>query len=71
MNVLGIDIGGSGIKGAPIDTNTGVLLAERFRIPTPDPSAPQPVADVIANVMRRPCCTAGSKAWRRSVVPYR
>jgi len=50
MNVLGIDIGGSGIKGAPIDTDTGCLLAERCRIPTPDPSAPEPVADVIAQI---------------------
>ena len=47
MNVLGIDIGGSGIKGAPIDTHTGELLAERVRIPTPRPAAPEPVADVI------------------------
>ncbi len=33
MQVLGIDIGGSGIKGAPVDTETGELLAERYRIP--------------------------------------
>jgi polyphosphate glucokinase len=52
MNVLGIDIGGSGIKGAPIDTNTGELLAERVRIATPEPSAPAPVAKVIAQIAR-------------------
>ncbi|MFZ4589190.1 MAG: ROK family protein, partial [Terrimicrobiaceae bacterium] len=34
MNILGIDIGGTGIKGAPVNTDTGELLAERFRIPT-------------------------------------
>ena len=41
MQVLGIDIGGSGIKGAPVDTETGELLAERYRIPTPQPSTPR------------------------------
>lgn len=45
--VLGIDIGGSGIKGAPVDTVTGELLAERHRIPTPQPSTPQAVAEVV------------------------
>lgn len=50
MNVLGIDIGGSGIKGAPIDTISGQLLAERVRITTPDPSAPEPVAEVIRQI---------------------
>jgi predicted NBD/HSP70 family sugar kinase len=35
MEVLGIDVGGSGIKGAPVDTKTGKLLAERIRIKTP------------------------------------
>ncbi len=33
MNVLGIDIGGSALKGAPVDTKTGKLLAERYRVP--------------------------------------
>ena len=35
MEILGIDVGGSGIKGAPVDTNTGALMGERFRIKTP------------------------------------
>ena len=35
---LGIDIGGSGIKGAPIDVLSGVLAADRHRIPTPQPA---------------------------------
>ncbi|WP_101788558.1 polyphosphate--glucose phosphotransferase [Nonomuraea indica] len=47
MNVLGIDIGGSGIKGAPVDTTTGRLVAERHRIPTPQPAGPGPVAEVV------------------------
>lgn len=50
MEVLGIDIGGTGIKGAPVDTATGALLAPRYRIPTPQPSKPKAVADVVAQV---------------------
>ncbi|GII62751.1 polyphosphate glucokinase [Sphaerisporangium krabiense] len=51
MNTLGIDIGGSGIKGAPVDTATGTLLAERCRIPTPSPSAPGAVAEVVRRIV--------------------
>jgi predicted NBD/HSP70 family sugar kinase len=40
MEILGIDIGGSGIKGAPVNIETGELTAERHRIPTPQPSVP-------------------------------
>ena len=47
---LGIDVGGSGIKGAPVDLETGQLLAERVRIDTPSPSTPQAVAQVCAEV---------------------
>lgn len=50
MKVLGIDIGGSGIKGAPVDTDTGLLLSDRVRIPTPSPSTPEAVAEVVARV---------------------
>jgi polyphosphate glucokinase len=52
MHTLGIDIGGSGIKGAPVDTTTGTLLAERFRIPTPNPSAPDAVVEVVGEIIR-------------------
>jgi len=52
MKVLGIDIGGSGIKGAPVNTKTGELLGERYRIPTPQPSTPKAVAKVIAKIAR-------------------
>lgn len=45
MKALGIDIGGSGIKGAPVDTVTGALLAERLRIGTPEPSTPAAVLE--------------------------
>jgi len=50
--VLGIDIGGSGIKGAPVDVRNGTLTAERFRIPTPQPSTPDAVAEVVADIAR-------------------
>lgn len=50
MTLLGIDIGGTGIKGAPVDVETGKLLAERFRIPTPHPALPNAVADVVSNI---------------------
>jgi len=48
--ILGIDIGGSGIKGAPVNIKTGEILAERFRIPTPIPATPQSVAEVIKEI---------------------
>ncbi len=47
MHVLGIDIGGTGIKGAPVDTGTGVLLAERIRLHTPPRAKPEPIAGVV------------------------
>ena len=52
MQVLGIDVGGSGIKGAPVDTDTGNLLAERIRIKTPQDAEPKPVADIVANIAK-------------------
>ncbi|RVX43277.1 polyphosphate glucokinase [Nonomuraea polychroma] len=52
MNVLGIDIGGSGIKGAPVDTEAGRLAEERLRVPTPQPSSPDDVADVVASIVK-------------------
>lgn len=50
MEVLGIDIGGSGIKGAPVNTKTGLLLSERYRISTPKSAKPKPVAQCVANI---------------------
>ncbi len=52
-NLLGIDIGGTGIKGAPVDAVTGALVAERFRIPTPQPATPEAVADVVGEIARQ------------------
>ena len=52
MEVLGIDIGGSGIKGAPVDIKKGKMLSERHRIPTPQPSKPKDVARVVNKIIR-------------------
>ncbi len=52
MQVLGIDVGGSGIKGAPVDTETGRLQADRFRIKTPKRAEPEPVAEVVNQIAR-------------------
>lgn len=52
MQVLGIDVGGSGIKGAPVDTESGQLLAERVRIKTPKGAEPEPVAKVVAEIAK-------------------
>jgi polyphosphate glucokinase len=52
MEILGIDIGGTGIKGAPVNTETGELIAERYRLLTPDPSHPKKVAPVVAEIAR-------------------
>jgi len=51
-NILGVDFGGSGIKGAPVDAKEGMLLADRFRIPTPDPSNPDNVIQVIREIVK-------------------
>jgi polyphosphate glucokinase len=50
MAILGIDIGGSGVKGAPVDTVRGELLAERHRVPTPQPSDVGAVVNAVAEV---------------------
>jgi len=50
MAILGIDIGGSGIKGAPVDPETGALLEKRVRIPTPSPGNPEQVTEVIRRI---------------------
>ena len=52
MKALGIDIGGSALKGAPVDTKTGRLLAERMRIPTPEPWTPQRMAKAAAGIVK-------------------
>ncbi len=49
---LGIDIGGSGIKGAIVNVEKGILIGERFRIPTPQPSKPKNVSIAFTEVVR-------------------
>ena len=50
MEIFGVDIGGSGIKGAPVDIRKGVLVEKRHRIPTPQPSTPEAVTDVVTEI---------------------
>ena len=52
MEILGIDIGASGIKGAPVDTESGSLLAERYRLPTPESAKPGPMINLISKIAR-------------------
>jgi polyphosphate glucokinase len=50
--ILGIDIGGSGIKGAIVNTKTGEMLTPRFRLVTPVPATPGSVVEVINEIVR-------------------
>src|SRR6202000_3136571 len=50
MQALGIDIGGTGIKGAPVDLATGKLLTDRKKIATPQPATPDAVTEVVREV---------------------
>ena len=50
--ILGIDIGGSGVKGAIVHTKKGTLLSKRYRLPTPSPSTPEAVVDVIHKIVK-------------------
>lgn len=52
MEVLGIDIGGSGIKGALVDAVTGKMLTKRHRIPTPEGRKPKDMARVVAEIVK-------------------
>ncbi|MCL1694152.1 MAG: ROK family protein, partial [Actinomycetia bacterium] len=52
MQVFGVDVGGSGVKGAPVDLETGALAANRLRIPTPRPSTPDAVSGAIAQIIK-------------------
>ncbi|QLY29372.1 polyphosphate--glucose phosphotransferase [Nocardia huaxiensis] len=50
-HAFGIDIGGSGVKGAEVDLATGDLVHERIKVPTPHPATPNAVADAVAKVV--------------------
>src|ERR687894_2286257 len=60
MNVYGIDVGGSGIKGAPVDTRSGELLTERVRIKTPQPATPEAIVRTAVEVV-------GQSGWEGPV----
>ncbi|MEU5540864.1 polyphosphate--glucose phosphotransferase [Streptomyces sioyaensis] len=51
MKVFGVDIGGSGIKGAPVDLERGDLADERYKVLTPHPATPDAVADGVKQVV--------------------
>jgi polyphosphate glucokinase len=51
MKILGIDVCGSAIKGAPVETQTGLLLAERHRIETPVVVTPATMAKLAAEIV--------------------
>src|SRR5688572_3926093 len=50
MKALGVDIGGSALKGAPVETKTGRVLADRLRIATPEMLTPAQMARAVANL---------------------
>lgn len=50
---VGIDVGGSGIKGAIVDLDTGEFASERVKITTPKPATPEAVGEVVAEVVRQ------------------
>lgn len=52
MELLGIDVGGSGIKAAMVDVDTGTVIGERYRIATPEPSEPSAVVEVIGQMLQ-------------------
>jgi polyphosphate glucokinase len=51
VEVLGIDIGGSGIKAAPVDAASGTLTAARVKVPTPRPAKPAAVVDAVKGLV--------------------
>jgi polyphosphate glucokinase len=50
--VVGVDIGGTGIKAAPVEIATGELAADRILLPTPSPATPQAVANVVGDALQ-------------------
>jgi polyphosphate glucokinase len=52
MTILGIDVGGSGVKGAIVDTSNGKLVTDRFRLETPTHAKPEDVALVLREIAR-------------------
>lgn len=59
---IGVDVGGSGIKAAPVEVATGRLLAERVRVPTPQPATPEACVKTIGRLVARMAKAAGAPA---------
>ena len=55
-HILGIDVGGSGIKGALVDIESGQLVTDRLRLPTPQPAAPEAVVKTIQKLNKEFGC---------------
>ena len=53
MEVLGVDIGGSGIKAAPVDVTAGALARERIKVATPQPAKPKAVAEAVRGLVEQ------------------
>jgi polyphosphate glucokinase len=53
VELLGVDIGGSGIKAAPVDVTAGVLTRERIKVATPQPSKPKAVAEAVRGLVEQ------------------
>jgi len=49
---FGVDVGGSGVKGGIVDLDTGNLVGDRYKLPTPQPATPEAVAKTIAAVVK-------------------
>jgi polyphosphate glucokinase len=52
MEALGIDIGGTGIKGALVNTDSGEMLTERYRLLTPQPATPKAMIKTMADIVK-------------------
>ncbi len=53
MEILGIDVGGTGIKGALVDTAKGVMVTERYRLRTPQPATPKLMVETIKSIVSK------------------
>lgn len=61
-HLIGVDIGGTGIKGGIVDLKKGKLVGDRVRFETPHPAAPEPVAEVVARVVEELSARDGAPA---------
>lgn len=69
MIALGVDVGGTGVKGAAVDLGRGELVTERHRIPTPHPATPQAVAATVADVVARVTAEHPTDGWVGCAIP--